>query len=105
MIPSAIFLICLVWVSIDARRNLVRSGTSSMNGIVKRDHFGQPCVIDGGLPTRPRQESGDIDGPERAGFIGEKRLLAARIGCLNRAEMRRGIRLVDGVEEQGARFP
>lgn len=68
------------------------------------NYLGQLCVIDGGFPAGHPQTAVNIDRSERAGFIGQKWLFAARISGFNEAGLRCGICLVDRVEEENARL-
>lgn len=65
---------------------------------------GEAIIVDGTSAAISREAPGDVDRAERTGFIGEERLLAAGIGRFDGPQVRRGIRPVDGVEEDDAWF-
>lgn len=61
-------------------------------------------VVDAARASMGRQASGDIDRSERARFIGQKRLLAARVRGFDRPEVGCGICFIDGIKEEDTRL-
>ncbi len=64
----------------------------------------QSVEIDPRIQRRTGEKLAQIDGAERAGLIGQQRLLAAGIRRLDPADMRGGIAAVDGIQEHDTRL-